>query len=93
MGIELALGLEECFGIRLPAMMLNESPTTERVSMRIVEKIMRPQEESAPGQGGHLEALVNFMAMQHDEVISTADMEQTVAEIESYLKTGTERRP
>jgi phthiocerol/phenolphthiocerol synthesis type-I polyketide synthase C len=40
MAVELALGLEQRFGIQLPVMMLNDSPTANSVTARIVEKLI-----------------------------------------------------
>lgn len=40
MAVELALGLEQRFGIQLPVMMLNDSPTANNVTARIVDKLI-----------------------------------------------------
>lgn len=71
MGIELALGLEERFAIRLPAMMLNEGPTVDRVSARIVERVMGADEHASEEPRDRLRIPVNAMAAQHGEAMPT----------------------
>jgi NADPH:quinone reductase-like Zn-dependent oxidoreductase/short-subunit dehydrogenase/acyl carrier protein len=93
MGVELALGLEKRFGLQLPAMLLSERPTTERVSARIVEKIMRTPEQGDADEESRLDTLVDTLAAQHGEVLSTEEVVQTVAEIHEYAKTGTRLVP
>jgi phthiocerol/phenolphthiocerol synthesis type-I polyketide synthase C len=88
MGIELALGLEERFDIRLPAMMLNEGPTVERVTARIVEKAIKGHGEDEASEGGDLTAYVNAMAAQHGETPSAEEVTQVVDEIRDNLKTA-----
>lgn len=88
MGVELALGLERRCGIQLPAMMLNEGPTVERVTVRIVEKVLgeNPQEET--GQH-HLDVLVSTLAAQHGETLTAAEMANTAATVQQIVKPET----
>jgi hypothetical protein len=81
MGVELALGLEKRFGIQVPAMMLNEGPTVERVTARIIERLFASDAE--PEQGSDLAATAIGMAAQHGESVSREVLEAAVAEIES----------
>lgn len=46
MAVELALGLEKQFGVDLPVMMLNESPTVDSVAGRIIDKLAGGQDEA-----------------------------------------------
>lgn len=81
MGVELALGLEKRFGIQIPAMVLNEGPTVERVTARIVERLASgdaPSEEV-----GNLSANVRNMVAQHGERISGEVLQAVVADIEN----------
>ncbi|WP_226498381.1 type I polyketide synthase [Ferribacterium limneticum] len=80
MGVELALGLEKRFGIQVPAMMLNEGPTVERVTARIMERLA-----SADGSledNSDLATMALGMAVQHGELVSREVVDAAVAEIE-----------
>lgn len=83
MGVELALGLEKRFGIQVPAMMLNEGPTVERVTARIMERL-----GAADGSGeeaSDLAVTAFSMAAQHGESVSREVLEAAVAEIEQKV--------
>lgn len=89
MGVELALGLEKRFGIQLPAMMLNEGPTVERVTTRIVEKVMGGHAlDDADGEG-RLDELVGILAARHGEAFTTEELARTAASVQQLSKTGT----
>lgn len=79
MGVELALGLEKRFGIQVPAMMLNEGPTVERVTARIIERLATG--EASCEESADLAATAIGMAAQHGEAISREVLEAAVAEI------------
>jgi phthiocerol/phenolphthiocerol synthesis type-I polyketide synthase C len=81
MGVELALGLEKRFGIQVPAMMLNEGPTVERVTARIVERLAG--EDLAGEETSDLAATAVSMAAQHGEAVSREILEAAVADIEA----------
>ena len=87
MAVELALGLEKRFGIQLPAMMLNEAPTIERVTGRIVDKLLGGASEAADGQNAPGE-LVEHLARQHGEGMSSDDVAQTVEDARSLAAKG-----
>lgn len=73
MAVELALGLEKRFGIQLPAMMLNESPTAERVTTRIVEKMLGDADDTV-SPTGTLDTLVEDLAKQHGEALTREEV-------------------
>jgi len=78
MAVELALALEQRFGIQLPPMMLGESPTVERVAARIVGRLLGdPQEASDDDQFG---SLVRSMAQQHGETRASEEELQQLAD-------------
>lgn len=87
MGVELALGLEQRFGIQLPAMMLNEGPTVERVSMRIVERILRA-EEPDESTANRLDDMVSLLAAQHGEATSEEVLAQTAEHVREQTRIG-----
>ena len=80
MGVELALGLEKRFGIQLPAMMLSEGPSVERVASRIVDRVMGGTDAAEPAADDGMTALVAQLAAQHGEDISDLDMAQMAAD-------------
>ncbi|HOI52322.1 MAG TPA: beta-ketoacyl reductase, partial [Azonexus sp.] len=76
MGVELALGLEKRFGVQVPAMMLNEGPTVDRVTERIVERL---------GGGGEVNDLASTaagMAAQHAQDIAPEILESVVNDLQ-----------
>ena len=79
MGVELALGLEKRFGIQVPAMMLNEGPTVERVTARIMERLAAGD---ATEETSDLAATAFSMAARHGESLSREILEAAVADIE-----------
>ena len=80
MGVELALGLEKRFGIQVPAMMLNEGPTVERVTARIIERLASA--EGSSDDNNDLAVTALGMAAQHGESVSREVVDAAVAEIE-----------
>lgn len=80
MGVELALGLEKRFGIQVPAMMLNEGPTVERVTARIIECLAST--ESPDDESSELAAKISGMAAQHGESVSHEIIEAVVGDLE-----------
>lgn len=82
MAVELALGLERRLGIQLPVMMLNESPTAEKVGQRIVEKLFGTAEDVADGT---VETLVRNLATQHGESVTTEDLQLIAAQTRTVV--------
>jgi hypothetical protein len=76
MAVELALGLEQRFGIRLPAMMINEAPTVERVAGRIARMIASETEASgdAVGEPEDVAAVID-LARRHGENLEPHDID------------------
>lgn len=87
MGVELALGLEKRFGIQIPAMMLNEGPTVERVTARIMERLFSNDQTSEGASD--LASVAQTMVTQHDEAVSSELVAATVAEIEMLSRSDT----
>lgn len=71
MAVELALGLEQRFGIQLPVMMLNDSPTADKVSKIIIEKLTG---NTSDAESDRSTAVVEAIARQHGESISPEDV-------------------
>jgi acyl transferase domain-containing protein/acyl carrier protein/short-subunit dehydrogenase len=85
MAVELALGLEQRFDIQLPVMMLNDSPTVDNVTARIVEKLT--------GNGDGVEedasaALIAGLALQHGESVTSEEIEGLAEETRGLTGTG-----
>ncbi|WP_228125840.1 type I polyketide synthase [Alcaligenes faecalis] len=86
MAVELALGLEQRFGVQLPAMVLNDSPTVWNVAARIVDKLTAGGEDSAEQDAGHLVADV---VRQHGDDMSEADLQGLAKDVQRLAETGT----
>ena len=84
MAVELALGLERRFGIHLPTMMLNESPTVDKVTQRIVDQLLGGARE----RDDTVEALTRDMAMQHGEAVTAAELQQIAQDARTLQKQG-----
>lgn len=88
MAVELAMGLEQRFGIQFPAMMLNESPTVEKITHRIVDRLLGIPEEKDP-KNNAMELMVQDMAKQHGETISMEDVEQIAERAHALMQQST----
>jgi phthiocerol/phenolphthiocerol synthesis type-I polyketide synthase C len=78
MAVELALGLEQRFGIQLPVMMLNDSPTADKVSKIIIEKLTG---NTSDAETDRSTAVVEAIIRQHGESISSeyvAELARTI---------------
>ncbi len=75
MAVELALGLEQRFGVRLPTMLLQDAPSIEKVAMRIFDKMFTKDKETS----AQLENMQE-LASRHGEVLTE--------EIQHKLKTN-----
>ncbi len=82
MAVELAMGLEQRFGIQLPVMMLNDSPTVSNVTARIIEKLTGDgQAEGQDRMSQQNQAvLVSATLKQHGSEEMTAEQMQAVAD-------------
>jgi acyl carrier protein len=86
MAVELALGLEQRLGIQLPVMMLNESPTAEKVTRRIVERLLGDAEgESSPIA---VDDVVAGLAQQHGETATEEAIQQIAEDVNSLKQAG-----
>ena len=88
MAVELALGLEQRFNIQLPAMMLSDAPTVERVTTRIVQKLSDSPEEENSSEST-LDQAVKALAKQHGENTSSAEIELVTQDAHKLTKEGT----
>ena len=87
MAVELALGLEQRFGIQLPVMMLNESPTAEKVTARIVDKLFGSADDDASPEGT-VDALVQDLAKQHGENVTAEDVQHIAEGARALVQQG-----
>src|SRR5690606_7611516 len=86
MAVELALGLEQRFGVQLPAMVLNDSPTVWNVATRIVDKLIAADGDVAEQETGHLVAGV---VRQHGDEMSEADLQGLAQDVQRLAEKGT----
>jgi phthiocerol/phenolphthiocerol synthesis type-I polyketide synthase C len=80
MAVELAQGLEQSFGVQLPIMMLNESPTVDRVTSLIVEKLLGNAQDTGADPA---ETLVQGLARQHGEDITQSEIQFLIEDLKN----------
>ena len=87
MAVELAMGLEQRFGIQLPVMMLSEAPTAEKVTQHIVERLCSgaDQVDATADAGGDL---VQRIFQQHGESLEVEDIQQIIAGVQRLQDQG-----
>ena len=88
MMVELALGLEQRFSIQLPVMMLNESPTVERVTFCIVEKLFGDVDDAVLPAGA-VDTLVEDIVKRHGENITREEIESMAEDVHALSHRGT----
>ncbi|WP_207389773.1 type I polyketide synthase [Aquitalea sp. USM4] len=84
MAVELAMGLEQRFGIQLPVMMLNDSPTATNVTARIMEKLLAAEDSGSEDMA----EVVAGLARQHGEGLSQDDMQQLNEDARKLAQSG-----
>ena len=83
MGVELVMGLEKRFVLELPAMLLSEGITVERVASRIVDRLLRSGEEGEAAGGDRLDAIAATLAAQHGENVDPDLIAKTLEQVRS----------
>jgi hypothetical protein len=87
MAVELALGLEQRFGIQLPVMMLNDSPNVNNVTTRITEKLMDSC-TNATEESSSINKVAEFV-QQHGEELTSDEINALDEEVHKLSGTGT----
>ena len=87
MGVELALGLEKRFNIQLPTMTLSEGPTIDRVTSRIVDRLLGTTDVDGK-EIDQAEAVVAAIVGQHGEEVSETEFAQAVALVRERSRLG-----
>lgn len=73
MAVELAVGLEQRIGVRLPAMMLQDSPTVEQIAGRIIARLAgNIRDESAD------DAMLTELARRHAEELTENEVSDII---------------
>jgi len=80
MAVELALGLEQRFGISLPAMTLQDAPTIDKVAARITARLAVGEHEAEADDEG-MARNIKETARKHGEKISDSDMADVVNKV------------
>lgn len=87
MGVELVVALENRFGVRLPVMALNESPTLTKLAGRLLQ-LLRGGDDAL--QQAPLRAQVERIVSQHTDELGDDDVDAFAADLQSGT-TGTTR--
>lgn len=88
MAVELALGLEQRFGIQLPVMMLNDAPTVAGVTARIIERLTGDAEDD-PGVTAGSADLIAGVVGRHESGLSADELRSLEDETRRLAETGT----
>ena len=86
MAVELALGLEQRFAIQLPVMMLNDAPTADNVTARIVDKLLGGSSEAA--ETPQPAAVIAGLARQHGEGLTDEEIRSLGDEARKLAENG-----
>lgn len=86
MAVELALGLEQRLGIRLPVMLLNESPTAEKVARILVGRLLGGTEQETLSM---VDAMVRDVARQHGDSVAAEEVEEIAESVRALAQRGT----
>jgi len=78
MAVELVMGLEKRFGLELPAMMLSEGATVERVAARVIDRLLRTDEPDKAEAGDRFDVVAATLATQHGETLAAEDLVETL---------------
>lgn len=90
MAVELALGLEQRFGIQLPVMMLGDQPSVQKVSARIASQLLDLGQSGGQDQPLHSSENVNQSLARHGMDLSAAEVDALTAEAVRLARTGTQ---
>ena len=80
MGVELAVAVENRFGLRLPVMALSDSPTVEKLSVWIISHL-RGEDAAAASDHDDTRTQVALIASQHAADVPTGDIQQLANEL------------
>lgn len=89
MGVELIGALESLFGLRLPAMVLSQSPTLEKLAEQILQQLKGRDGEEGDTEGQGILAQVQQLADQHGVEASPEALTQLAEELESPVQATT----
>ena len=83
MAVELVMGLEKRLGLELPAMLLSEGVTVERVAVRIIDRLLSGEEEGTAKGGDQFDAIAATLAAQHGESVDADLVVDTLEQVRS----------
>jgi len=82
MGVELVMALEGRFGVRLPVMALNDSPTLAKLAERL-GRMLKGEETAEASEQKAAESRIAKIAQQHDADVSDEQVAELVARLAS----------
>lgn len=78
MAMELALSLEQATGLRLPPMLLQDSPTISQLARRLWERLCKPANETVSD-----EAMLEELARRHSEELKPDEIQDLLKNIKN----------
>ena len=88
MAVELALGLERRFGVQLPVMALNDAPSVERISQRVVDLVLGGDTSTPASAAPPIDAVVEHFARQHGEIATPEEIDVLAGDTRDLVRTG-----
>jgi len=89
MAVELALGLEQRFGIQLPVMMLGDSPSVHKVSAKIADKLLGGGTEQGVSDNSAPSTMVGAVLTQHATDLTEQEVAELARDAAKLAETGT----
>lgn len=89
MAVELALGLEQRFGIQLPVMMLGDSPSVHKVSAKIADKLLGSDTAQGVSDNSVPSTMVGKVVAQHAADLTEQEIAELARDAVKLAETGT----
>ena len=89
MAVELALGLEQRFGIQLPVMMLGDSPSVHKVSAKIADKLLGSDTAQSVSDNSAPSTMVGTVVAQHAADLTEQEIAELARDAAKLAETGT----
>lgn len=89
MAVELALGLEQRFGIQLPVMMLGDSPSVHKVSAKIADKLLSSDAAQGVSDNSAPSTMVGTVVAQHAADLTEQEIAELARDAAKLAETGT----
>ncbi len=91
MGVELAVALESLCGVKIPVLVLSDSPTILKLTHYLIGQLTTPRSTSESGDTSETEELVQQVLYQHATAVSDDVIDQIVQTVQTTTATDKNR--